>query len=121
MERFVPIFHDHKTSESALSSRDLRQGISVELYLESLQRMCILNCLRPDKITFALQDYVTEKLGSKFVEPPPFDLKVSYQDSSPSAPLIFVLVTGSDPTKMFYSFADQMGMGGERSPHVHAQ
>ena len=62
-----------------------------------------------------------EKLGSKFVEPPPFDLKVSYQDSSPSAPLIFVLVTGSDPTKMFYSFADQMGMGGERSPHVHAQ
>eukprot|EP00938_MAST-03A_sp_MAST-3A-sp1_P003218 g3218.t1 len=43
--------------------------------LESLQRMCILNCLRPDKITFALQDYVTEKLGSKFVEPPPFDLK----------------------------------------------
>ena len=86
--------------------------------LEALQRLCILNCLRPDKITFALQDYVTEKLSSKFVEPPPFDLKVSYQDSSPSAPLIFVLVTGSDPTKMFYSFAEQMGMGGERSPGI---
>eukprot|EP00939_MAST-03C_sp_MAST-3C-sp1_P000013 g13.t1 len=86
--------------------------------LESIQKLCILNCIRPDKMTYAIQSYVSEKLSEKFVEPPPFNLKVSYADSRPTSPLIFVLVTGSDPTKMFYSFAEEMGMGGERSPGI---
>ena len=49
-------------------------------------------------------------MGRKFVEPPPFDLKSSFDDSSPTTPLIFVLSTGSDPNKDLLLLADQMGM-----------
>ena len=49
-----------------------------------------------------------EKMGSRFVEPPPFNLGACYNDSTALGPLIFVLSKGSDPTKAFYNFAAQM-------------
>lgn len=51
-----------------------------------------------------------EQLGQEYIEPPPFDLKSCFEDSSAKTPLIFVLSTGSDPTKAFYNFAEFMGM-----------
>lgn len=75
-----------------------------------LQHMCLLRVLRPDVITLAIQDFVTEELGKKFIEPPPFDLAACFADSSVITPLIFVLSTGSDPTRHFYTFADSAGM-----------
>ncbi|VEL10208.1 unnamed protein product [Protopolystoma xenopodis] len=59
-------------------------------------------------------NYVKEKLGRKFVEPPPFDLARSYQDSSSSAPLIFILSPGADPTMALLKFATDKGFGGSR-------
>ena len=45
-----------------------------------------------------------------FVEPPPFDLSACYDDSGVATPLIFVLSSGSDPTRAFYAFAESAGM-----------
>ena len=44
-----------------------------------------------------IRQFVLEKLGRKFVEPPPFDLAKSYVDSNKTIPLIFVLSPGADP------------------------
>lgn len=44
-----------------------------------------------------VRQFVQEKLGQKFVEPPPFDLAKSYADSNSIIPLIFVLSPGADP------------------------
>ena len=42
-------------------------------------------------------NFVKGKLGEKFVDPPPFDLGKSYNDSNCCVPLIFVLSPGADP------------------------
>lgn len=62
----------------------------------------------------SITDFVKEKLGKKFVEPPPFDLAKSYADSNCCAPLIFVLSPGADPIMSLLKFADDKGFGGEK-------
>ena len=37
--------------------------------LDSFQKMIVLKCLRTDKITEAMQDYVAANLGQRFIEP----------------------------------------------------
>lgn len=37
--------------------------------LDSLQRIIVLKCLRPDKVTNAMQDFVAENIGQRFIEP----------------------------------------------------
>ena len=78
--------------------------------LSSLQRLCLLRCLRRDKMDLAMQDFITEFLGEKFIQPPPFDLKACYNDSATNSPLIFVLSSGSDPNKELDLLADDMNM-----------
>lgn len=74
-------------------------------------RLCILRCFRGDKVIPAVTTFVTEKMGQKFVEPPPFNLPACYNDSFSIAPLIFVLSAGSDPTGPLLKFADDQGYG----------
>lgn len=66
------------------------------------------------QIVLAITDFVMEKLGKKFVEPPPFDLAKSYNDSNPCTPLIFILSPGADPTMSLLKFADDKGFGGNK-------
>ena len=62
--------------------------------LTSFQKIVTLRILRPDKIIPALTSFVAESLGRRFVEPKPFAIEPSYNDSSCSTPLICVLYPG---------------------------
>ena len=72
--------------------------------------MIVLKCIRPDKIVNAVQNFIVEKVGQKFIEPPAFDLKKSYKDSNCKMPLVFILSSGTDPVADFAKFAIDMGM-----------
>jgi len=78
--------------------------------LSLLQRLCLLRCLRRDKVMDAIQHFVIENQGVKYVEPPPFDLRACYEDSTVTTPLIFILSKGSDPAKDLLLLAEEMGM-----------
>ncbi|XP_068109284.1 dynein axonemal heavy chain 1 [Hyperolius riggenbachi] len=76
--------------------------------LDAFQKMLILRCLRGDKVTNAMQDYVCHQLGERFIEPQTADLGAVFRDSSPVTPLIFILSPGTDPAADLYKFAEEM-------------
>ncbi|XP_053995639.1 dynein axonemal heavy chain 1-like [Hylaeus anthracinus] len=79
--------------------------------LDDFQKMLILKCLRPDKVTNAMQLYLSKHLGREFVEPQTTELSAVYNESSPTTPIVFILSTGTDPAAELYKFADRLKMG----------
>jgi dynein heavy chain len=79
---------------------------------DEFQVMCVLRCLRPDRVVFAARSFISNPvhLGPKFVEPPPFDMKNIYDSSTAVTPLIFVLSAGVDPTGLLQGLAKSEGM-----------
>ena len=81
------------------------QGVSASL----------LSCVAVTmQIVLAITNFVVEKLGKKFVEPPPFDLAKSFNDSSSCSPFIFILSPGADPTMCLLKFADDKGFSDKK-------
>lgn len=83
----------------------------LEKRLDSFQKMIILKSLRPDKVTNAMQDFISFHLGQQFIEPQTTDFQAMFKESGPTIPLIFVLSTGTDPAADLYKFADRMKFG----------
>ena len=79
------------------------------------ERLCILRCIRPDRVVPMVSDFVAEIMGQQFIEPPPFNLEDCYNDSSSKAPLVFILSPGQDPMAELLKFADTRGMGGKKT------
>ena len=63
--------------------------------------MCVCVCL-------LLQDFVSQKLGQRFIEPQTAELSLVFRDSSTITPLIFVLSVGTDPASDLYKFAEEV-------------
>ena len=82
--------------------------------LSDLDKLVVLRCFRPDKMTPAVQEYMVRNLGAIYVEPPTFDLAGSYNDSNCCIPLVFILSPGSDPMAGLLRFGEDMGFSGEK-------
>ncbi|XP_037386166.1 dynein axonemal heavy chain 1 isoform X5 [Talpa occidentalis] len=77
-------------------------------YLDQFQKLLILRCLRGDKVTNAMQDFVATNLEPRFIEPQTANLSLVFKDSNSTTPLIFVLSPGTDPAADLYKFAEEM-------------
>ncbi|XP_052747070.1 dynein axonemal heavy chain 12 [Bicyclus anynana] len=73
------------------------------------QKLLIVRVLRPDKLIFAISDFVEKQMGLKYITPPPFDIGKSFGDSNCLAPLIFILSPGSDPMGALIKYCEKMG------------
>ncbi|NXS46386.1 DYH9 protein, partial [Balaeniceps rex] len=65
----------------------------------ALQRLCIMRAIRPDRMTYAVRDFVEEKLGNKYVAGRPVDFATTFEESGPATPVFFILSPGVDPLK----------------------
>eukprot|EP01135_Chromosphaera_perkinsii_P008680 Nk52_evm13s1444 gene=Nk52_evmTU13s1444 len=74
-----------------------------------LQRLCMMRALRPDRMTYAITDFVEEKLGSKYVNTGHQDLSISYGESDSNTPLFFILSPGVDPLKDLETLGRKLG------------
>ncbi|DBA02158.1 TPA: hypothetical protein N0F65_004793 [Lagenidium giganteum] len=66
--------------------------------LTSMQLLLLVRAIRPDRMIFALQDFLATHLSQQFIQQPPFDMEATYQETSASTPMFFVLFPGVDPT-----------------------
>jgi dynein heavy chain len=60
-------------------------------------RMLLLRAMRPDRLTYALKEYVTEHMGIEYVEQPPFDINTIEEELTPQTPAFFVIFPGVNP------------------------
>ncbi|KAG7197918.1 hypothetical protein KM043_016155 [Ampulex compressa] len=97
-----------RISDKSIDTKEWRHFLSENL---PNKRMLVLKCLRPDKITNAMQIYLAKHLGQQFVEPQTTELSAIYNESSTTIPVVFVLSTGTDPAAELYKFADKLKMG----------
>ncbi|XP_049887204.1 dynein axonemal heavy chain 7-like [Pectinophora gossypiella] len=82
--------------------------------LSKFEKLMVLRCMRLDMMVPAVQNFIEEKMGRQFIEPPLFDLVSSYAESNSCVPLLFVLTPGSDPMGTLLKFADDQGFGSSR-------
>uniref|UniRef100_A0A803SYF4 Dynein axonemal heavy chain 11 n=1 Tax=Anolis carolinensis TaxID=28377 RepID=A0A803SYF4_ANOCA len=75
----------------------------------SFQKLIILRALRPDRMMYALRNFVEEKLGSKYVDGTRTELIKSYEETSPSTPIFFILSPGVDPLKDVEALGKRLG------------
>ncbi|XP_032831905.2 dynein axonemal heavy chain 9 isoform X1 [Petromyzon marinus] len=76
----------------------------------ALQRLCMMRALRPDRMTYAVRDFVEEKLGNKYVAGRSLDFAVSFEESGPAIPMFFILSPGVDPLKDVERHGKKLGI-----------
>ncbi|XP_038653360.1 dynein heavy chain 11, axonemal-like isoform X2 [Scyliorhinus canicula] len=75
----------------------------------SLQKLIMLRALRPDRMTYAVSNFVEEKLGPAYVDGLRIDFAKYFEESNPATPMFFILSPGVDPLKDVESLGKKLG------------
>ena len=60
--------------------------------------MLLSRVLQPQKIAAAMGFYISNTIGSQYLDPPNVTVRDLWNDSDERTPIIFVLSPGADPT-----------------------
>ncbi|XP_023680034.2 dynein axonemal heavy chain 11 isoform X2 [Paramormyrops kingsleyae] len=74
-----------------------------------VQKLVILRALRPDRMTYALRNFVEESLGSRYVNAPRTEFEKSFEETNPASPVLFILSPGVNPLKDVETLGQKMG------------
>uniref|UniRef100_A0A8D0BHG5 Dynein axonemal heavy chain 9 n=1 Tax=Salvator merianae TaxID=96440 RepID=A0A8D0BHG5_SALMN len=75
----------------------------------ALQQLCMMRAIRPDRMTYAVRDFVDENLGSKYIVGRSLDFATSFEESGPATPMFFILSPGVDPLKDVEKHGKKLG------------
>ncbi|RKP20476.1 dynein heavy chain 6, axonemal, partial [Rozella allomycis CSF55] len=100
------MFNDFMDSQTPFKS-----GLPVDVSdrLTSFNILILIKILREESVIGSTFEFIKENLGSCFVDPVPFDLAKTFEDTSITSPLIFVLSPGSDPISALLKYAKDVG------------
>ncbi|KAL4716976.1 hypothetical protein ACJJTC_012787 [Scirpophaga incertulas] len=74
-----------------------------------LERLCMLRALRPDRMTYAIAAYIEEKMGAKYVENRTMEFSKSFEETSSTTPIFFILSPGVNPLQDVEALGKLMG------------
>ncbi|XP_073997627.1 dynein beta chain, ciliary-like isoform X3 [Rhodnius prolixus] len=73
------------------------------------QQLLILRTLRPDRMSYALRLYIHAVMGERFVTARTVEFEKSYQETTPTTAVFFILSPGVDPTFDVESLGRKLG------------
>jgi dynein heavy chain len=76
----------------------------------ALQKLCVLRCLRPDRMINAIRQFVGQLMGSRYIDQPHQPLSITLQNEvDQNTPVFFILSPGVDPLKEVEATGRQLG------------
>ena len=76
--------------------------------MSKFQRLILIKLIRPDALITSVNYFISELLGSKFLNNGVPSIGDLYNQSVPTTPIIFILSPGSDPTNQLLRFAKDL-------------
>lgn len=77
--------------------------------LNEFEKLCVLRCLRMDRVTVGITRFVISVMTERYVQPPVLDYHTIYKQSTENTPIVFVLSPGADPAFDVFKLGEQMG------------
>ena len=99
----------HRVMESENPSEEPLTN-KLQVQLDNFQKLLLMKILREEKLILSIKTFVKNTLGDLFIESPVFDLKGSFEDSSSTTPIIFVLSPGADPISYLIALSKEKEM-----------
>lgn len=75
----------------------------------AMQQLCMMRCLRPDRMLYALRIFVKNQLGEKYTITRAVDFAVSFKETNRKTGVFFILSAGVNPIKMVEKLGKQLG------------
>lgn len=82
--------------------------------LNAFQHLLLIRCLRDDRMVSCCANYIIDRLGQRFVDSIPLNLKETWLETISQTPLIFLLSPGADPTSSIETLARAQKISIER-------
>ena len=118
MESIVNDIQSNEEAWQELVKTDPSQILEVEFpnypSLSKFKKLIILKCIAAINIKEIVPFFVAENIGEKYTQSPLPDMVKTYNESSSTLPIAFILGETSDPCEEIYDLAEKMNISAKR-------
>lgn len=112
LAKLVESVEQHGTAWQEYYDSEAPEELPVPFFqgkINSFEKLLVLRCLRMDRVTLAVQRFVSDYMGDKYITPPVADYRNIFRQSAPTTPVVFVLSPGADPSFDLIKLGEDMG------------